>query len=51
MSIVRAYVIPFLIVLVFGIALLAVSSRIFIPDDMASPAPVEESVEATNNPS
>ena len=49
MSIIRAYVIPFIIVLVFGIALLAVSSRIFLPDDMVSPAPVEEPVESASN--
>ena len=46
MSIIRAYVIPFIIVLVFGVALLAVSSRIFLPDDMVSPAPVEDTVES-----
>lgn len=41
MSIFRQYIAPFLIVVVFLIALLAVSSRIFLPGDMAAPAPVE----------
>ena len=51
MNIIRAYIIPFLVILTFGIALLAVSARIFLPDDMLAPAPVEESVEsAINNP-
>ncbi|NET55096.1 MAG: hypothetical protein F6K47_02505 [Symploca sp. SIO2E6] len=38
----RQYIAPFLIVLVFLVALLAVSSRIFLPNDMAAPAPIEE---------
>ena len=42
MAIFRQYVAPFLIVLVFFVALVAVSARIFIPSDMAAPAPVEE---------
>ncbi|MEM8544280.1 MAG: hypothetical protein AAGF66_09880 [Cyanobacteria bacterium P01_H01_bin.119] len=41
MAFVRSYVIPFLIVLVFGAAMLAVSARSFLPGDMMSPAPVE----------
>jgi hypothetical protein len=41
MAIFRQYVAPFLIVLVFLVALLAVSSRIFLADDMAAPAPIE----------
>lgn len=44
MAIFRQYIAPFLIVLVFLVALLAVSSRIFLVDDMAAPAPVEEMV-------
>ncbi|WP_421658436.1 hypothetical protein [Leptothermofonsia sp. ETS-13] len=43
MAFFRQYVAPFLIVLVFLVALVAVSSRIFLPTDMAAPAPVEES--------
>lgn len=42
MAIFRQYILPFLIVLVFGVALLAVSARIFLPEDMAAPAPMTE---------
>lgn len=42
MAIFRQYILPFLIVLVFGVALLAVSARIFLPEDMAAPAPITE---------
>jgi hypothetical protein len=42
MAIFRQYIAPFLIVLVFLVALLAVSARIFLPSDMAMPAPIEE---------
>ena len=42
MTLFRQYIAPFLIVLVFLVALLAVSSRIFLPNDMAAPAPIEE---------
>jgi hypothetical protein len=42
MTFFRQYVAPLLIVLVFLVALLAVSSRIFLPSDMAAPAPIEE---------
>jgi hypothetical protein len=42
MSIFRQYIAPLLIVVVFLVALLAVSSRIFLADDMAAPAPVDE---------
>jgi hypothetical protein len=38
----RAYVAPLLIVLTFLIAMLAVSARIFLPNDMMAPAPIEE---------
>lgn len=38
----RQYVAPFLILLVFLVALLAVSVRSFLPADMAAPAPMEE---------
>ncbi|MEX0270203.1 hypothetical protein AB3R30_13755 [Leptolyngbyaceae cyanobacterium UHCC 1019] len=41
MAIFRQYVAPLLIVFVFLFALVAVSSRIFMPMDMAAPAPVE----------
>ncbi|MFB2923922.1 MULTISPECIES: hypothetical protein [Aerosakkonema] len=42
MAFFRAYVTPFLILLVFLVALVAVSARIFLPSDMAAPAPIEE---------
>ena len=40
MSIFRQYIAPLLVVIVFLIALVAVSARIFLPSDMAAPAPV-----------
>lgn len=42
MTFFRQNIAPFLIVLIFVVALVAVSARIFLPDDMAQPAPVEE---------
>lgn len=42
MAILRQYIAPFLTLLVFLIALLAVSARIFLPSDMAAPAPIED---------
>lgn len=42
MTFFRQTIAPFLIVLIFVVALVAVSARIFLPDDMAQPAPVEE---------
>lgn len=44
MAFFRQYVTPFLILLVFLVALAAVSARIFLPGDMAAPAPIEEPV-------
>jgi len=41
MAIFRQYIAPFLIVLVFLIALVAVGARSFLPADMAAPAPIE----------
>lgn len=38
----RQYIAPLLVVLVFLFALVAVSARIFLPSDMAAPAPIEE---------
>lgn len=37
----RAYIAPLLIVLTFLVAMLAVSARIFLPNDMVAPAPIE----------
>lgn len=42
MQIFRQYIAPFLIVLVFLLAMVAVSARIFLPTDMMAPAPIEE---------
>ncbi|MBU7584305.1 MAG: hypothetical protein KAF91_15555 [Nostoc sp. TH1S01] len=42
MAIFRQYIAPLLVVLVFIVALVAVSARIFLPADMAAPAPIEE---------
>lgn len=41
MAIFRQYIAPLLVVLIFALALVAVSARIFLPDDMAAPAPIE----------
>jgi hypothetical protein len=49
MAIFRQYILPFLIVLVFCVALLAVSARIFLPEDMAAPAPMTE-IESGSQP-
>ncbi|GAX37936.1 hypothetical protein [Nodularia sp. NIES-3585] len=45
MTIIRQYIAPLLAVLVFSLALVAVSARIFLPSDMAAPAPIEENGE------
>ncbi|MBD2774661.1 hypothetical protein [Iningainema tapete] len=42
MAIFRQYIAPLIVVLIFLIALVAVSARIFLPSDMASPAPIEQ---------
>jgi len=39
MSFFRQYIAPLFIVLIFAIALLATSARIFLPSDMMAPAP------------
>ncbi len=44
MSFFRSYIAPLLIVLIFAVAMLAVSARIFLPSDMMAPAPIEETV-------
>ena len=41
-SFVTQYVVPILIVLVFAVALVAVSARAFLPNDMAAPAPIDD---------
>jgi hypothetical protein len=50
MAFFRQVVAPFLIVLVFLVALVAVSSRIFLPSDMAAPAPIEDVDSASVQP-
>ncbi len=40
MNFFRQYISPLLIVLIFLLALVAVSARAFLPSDMAAPAPV-----------
>ena len=42
MQIFRSYIAPFLIILTFFIAMVAVSARIFLPNDMMAPAPIED---------
>jgi len=42
MQIFRQYIAPLLVVLLFAFALLVVSARIFLPADMAAPAPIED---------
>jgi hypothetical protein len=42
MAILRQYIAPLFAVVVFLLSLVAVSARIFLPEDMAAPAPVEE---------
>jgi hypothetical protein len=42
MAFIRQYVAPLIAVLIFLVALAAVSARIFLPGDMAAPAPIEE---------
>jgi hypothetical protein len=44
MAFFRQYIAPLFIVLIFGVALLAVSARIFLPSDMMAPAPIEEPI-------
>lgn len=40
----RQYIAPLFVVLLFALALLVVSARIFLPNDMMAPAPVAEEV-------
>ena len=40
MTIFRQYIAPLIAVLIFAIAFAAVSARIFLPSDMAAPAPI-----------
>jgi hypothetical protein len=51
MAIFRQYIAPFIILLVFLVALLATSARIFLPSDMAAPAPLEPVTQTVQNSS
>lgn len=42
MAFFRQYIAPLIVVLVFMFSLVVVSARIFLPSDMAAPAPIEE---------
>jgi hypothetical protein len=42
MAFFRQYIAPLIVVLVFLLALVAASARIFLPTDMAAPAPIED---------
>jgi hypothetical protein len=44
MAIFRQYIAPLLAVIIFMIALIATSARIFLPSDMAAPAPIDGGV-------
>jgi hypothetical protein len=47
MAFFRQYIAPLIVVLLFAVALVAASARIFLPDDMAGPAQMEEVAPAT----
>ncbi|CCH67671.1 hypothetical protein RINTHH_15160 [Richelia intracellularis HH01] len=40
MVVFRQHIIPFLVIIAFLFALVVVSARIFLPSDMAKPAPI-----------
>ena len=40
MTFFRQYIIPLIVLSIFSLALVAVSARIFLPADMAAPAPL-----------
>ncbi|MEB3339241.1 hypothetical protein [Okeania sp.] len=42
MQIFRQYIAPLIVVIIFLLAMVAVSARIFLPGDLAAPAPTEE---------
>jgi hypothetical protein len=47
MAFFRQYIAPLIVVVIFLLALVAASARIFLPDDMAAPAPIEEMAPAS----
>jgi hypothetical protein len=50
MAFFRQYIAPLLAVLVFALALFVVSARIFLPEDMAAPAPVAALIAPSASP-
>ncbi len=48
MAFFRQYIAPLIVVLIFGLALIATSARIFLPNEMAAPAPIEEVTPTSN---
>ena len=42
MAFFRQYIAPLIVVFIFGLALIATSARIFIPNEMAAPAPLRK---------
>jgi len=48
MNFFRQYISPLIILLIFLVSLVAVSARIFLPEDMAAPAPIENISKAVN---
>lgn len=42
MAFFRAYIAPLFIVLIFVVAMVAVSARTFLPSDMMAPAPIDQ---------
>jgi hypothetical protein len=40
MAFFRQYIAPLIVVLIFGLALIATSARIFLPNEMSAPAPM-----------
>lgn len=49
MSFFRQYIAPLITVLIFLVALVAVSARSFLPSDLSQPAPVTENQSITVN--
>lgn len=51
MSFFRQYIAPLIVVIIFLLALVAVSARIFLPSDMLAPAPIaSEELSLINTP-
>ena len=49
MAFFRQYIAPLIVVLIFGLALIATSARIFLPNEMAAPAPIDEMAPISNS--